>query len=88
MSPKDTPSADRDVSERGLRAKHGDDPTIASYVSSLLYVLSFPVLVLLSYGGHWAGFYPYDAILLVFGGSLFLLVAVTFLVMHFGTAGR
>jgi len=88
MSSKDTPSADRDVSERGLHAKHADDPTIASYISSLLYVLSFPVLVLLSYWGHWAGFYPYDSILWVFGGSLFLLIAVTFLVMHFGTTGR
>ncbi|HKL30074.1 MAG TPA: hypothetical protein VJ898_12530 [Natrialbaceae archaeon] len=88
MAPKDTPSADRDIGERGLHAKHGDDPTLASYLSSLLYVLSFPMLVVLAYGGHWAGYYPYSAILWVFGGSLLLLVALAFLVMHFGTAGR
>ena len=86
--PKDTPNADRDISERGLHAKHGDDPTLVSYLTSLLYLLSFPVLVLLAYAGYWFGLYPYGYILPVFGGSMVLLITVVFSIMHFGTTGR
>lgn len=86
--PKDTPSADRDVQERGLHARHGDDPTLASYLSSLFYVLSFPGLVILAYAGYWGGLYPYRHIIPVFGGSLVALIVVVFGVMQLATAGR
>lgn len=86
--PKDTPSADRDVKERGLHAQHGDDPTLKSYLSSLFYVLSFPALVLLAYAGYWWGLYPYRYIIPVFGGSLVAVIVLAFGLIQVTTAGR
>ena len=68
--PKDTPGYDRSAKERGLYAGHGDDPTLASYCSSLLYALSVPAFVGLAYAGHWQGLYPEPTVLWVFAGLL------------------
>ena len=79
---KDTPQRERSVRERGTYAKHGDDPTLASYVSSLFYVLSVPTLILAAYGGHWYGLYGERAVVPAFGGLLVASIAVAFAVMH------
>lgn len=79
---KDTPSYDRSAKERGLYARHGDDPTLASYLSSLLYVLSVPAFVLAAYAGYWGGLYGYDGILPAFTGLLVASLVVAFAAMH------
>ncbi|SIR03189.1 hypothetical protein SAMN05421858_1182 [Haladaptatus litoreus] len=79
---KDVPTRERSVRERGTFANHGDDPTLASYLSSLFLLLSVPSFILLAYGGHWYGLYEYDTILLVFGGLLVGSIALTFTIMH------
>ena len=79
---RDTPTERKDVKSRGLYANDATDPTLASYLSSLLLLLSVPTLIVLAYAGYWAGFYPYGWILPVFGGSMFALVALAFFLMH------
>ncbi|PSP75708.1 hypothetical protein BRC81_15095 [Halobacteriales archaeon QS_1_68_20] len=78
----DTPRPERPAKDRGMGARTGNDPTWASYLSSLLYLLSVPLLVFGSYAGHWAGLYPYRLIIPVFGGTMLGLVALAFAVMH------
>jgi len=82
---KDTPSYERSAKERGLYASDGDDPTLSSYLSSLLYVLSVPGFILIAYAGYWGGVWGYDAILPVFGGLLVTALVVAFALMHFLT---
>ncbi|RBI61179.1 hypothetical protein DMJ13_15780 [halophilic archaeon] len=79
---KDTPQRERSIRERGTYANHGDDPTLASYVSSLFYVLSVPTLILAAYGGHWYGLYGETTVVPVFGGLLVASIAAAFVVMH------
>jgi hypothetical protein len=78
---KDTPGYDRSAKERGLYAGHGDDPTLASYLSSLLYALSVPAFVLLSYLGHWRGLYAETAVLPVFAALLVGALAIAVVAM-------
>lgn len=84
---KDTPRPQRSAIERGRGARTGNDPTLASYISSVLYLISVPLLVLASYGGYWMDLYPYGYIIPVFGGSMIGLIAIAFGVMHV-TSGR
>lgn len=84
---KDTPTRDRSRSERGLTARHGDDPTLGSYLSSLLYLLSFPVFVLAAFGGYWLGWYGYGSVVPVLGGLFVGAIAVALVAMHFLTRG-
>lgn len=82
---KDTPSYERSAKERGLSATHGDDPTLSSYLSSLLYVLSVPGFILVAYAGYWGGLWGYGAILPVFAGLLIATLAIAFGLMHVRT---
>jgi hypothetical protein len=79
---KDVPIRERSVRERGTFAQHGDDPTLASYLSSLFFVLSVPTLIVLTYGGYWYGFYSYGAIVPVFAGLLVASIILVFTIMH------
>jgi hypothetical protein len=79
--PRDTPRPEQSTRERGTYARHGDDPTLASYLSSLLFLLSVPGCVVLAYGGYWAGLYPYVGIVPAFGLCLAGLIAVAFAAM-------
>ncbi len=78
----DTPRPERPAKDRGWGARTGNDPTWASYLSSILYLLSVPLLVLASYGGYWMDLYPYRFIIPVFGGAMIGLIALAFAVMH------
>ncbi|WP_227354753.1 hypothetical protein [Haladaptatus salinisoli] len=82
---KDVPTRERSVRERGTFAKHGDDPTIASYLSSLFLLLSVPSFVLLAYAGYWYDLYAYGAIIPVFAGLLVGSIALAFAIMHVAT---
>lgn len=84
---KDTPRRERSAKERGKNARTGNDPTLASYLSSLLYLLSVPLLVVASYAGYWLELYPYRFIVPVLGGLLVALFAVAFAVVHVTTGG-
>lgn len=86
--PKDTPNPDKDLRERGTYARHGGDPTLASYVTSAFFVLAVPVFILVAYWGFWEGFYGEPAIVPVFAGLLVGSIAVAFLLMHVLTGGR
>ncbi|ODR82311.1 hypothetical protein BG842_00935 [Haladaptatus sp. W1] len=79
---KDVPTRERLVRERGTFAKHGDDPTLASYLSSLFFILSVPSFIVLTYAGHWYGLYSYGAIIPVFAGLLVGSIALVFAIMH------
>lgn len=79
---RDLPTEPKNVRERGFHAGHAGDPTLASYLSSLLVVLSVPGFVLLSYAGHWQGWYPYSWILGVFGGLMAATIALVLASMH------
>ena len=79
---KDTPHFERSIRERGTYANHGDDPTFASYVSSLFYVLSVPALLLATYAGYWYDVYGYGMIVPVFAGTLVGAIVLAFVVMH------
>lgn len=79
---KDVPTRERSVRERGTFAKHGDDPTLASYLSSLFFVLSVPMFVVITYAGYWYGLYSYGAIVPVFTGLLVVSIALVFAIMH------
>lgn len=85
--PDDVPTRDRDVRERGTYARDGNDPTLASYLSSLFFLLSVPVFILLAYGGYWAGWYSETDVVLAFGALLVAGIAAAFAVMHV-TTGR
>jgi len=79
---KDTPRPERPVKDRGFHARTGNDATLASYLSSLLYLLGVPTLVVLAYGGHWAGLYGYGSIIPAFGGLLVALLVAAFTTTH------
>jgi hypothetical protein len=79
---KDTPSYDRSAKERGLYARESNDPTLGSYLSSLLYLLAVPGFILLAYGGYWAGVWDYGAIIPVFAGLLVATLVIVFVLMH------
>ena len=83
--PGDTPRPERPAKERGLGAGHGDDPTLAGYLSSLFFVVSVPALLVAAYGGHRAGLYGSEAIVPAFGGLLVASLAVAFGTMHYRT---
>lgn len=68
--------------ERGTYAKHGDDPTLASYLSSLFLLLSVPGFILAAYAGHWVGLYGYGFIVPAFAGLLVGSLVVAFTLMH------
>lgn len=79
---RDTPRPERTAKERGRGARTGNDPTLASYLSSALYLISVPLLVVASYAGFWMDLYPYRYIIPVFGGLMVGLVALAFALMH------
>lgn len=79
---KDVPTEEKSVRERGTYANHGGDPTLASYLSSLFFVLSVPVFVLLSYAGYWTGLYGEPMVVPAFGGLLVGSLVVAFTLMH------
>lgn len=79
---RDLPTEPKDARERGLHAGHAGDPTLASYCSSLLFALSVPGFVLLSYVGHWQGWYPYSWILGIFGGLMAATILLVLALMH------
>ncbi|WP_224332261.1 hypothetical protein [Haloprofundus halobius] len=80
---KDIPTRERSTRERGTYAGHNEDPTLASYLSSLFFLLSVPTFVGLAYAGFYAGYYGESAIVPVFGGLLVVAIAVAFAAMHF-----
>jgi len=84
----DTPRPDRSHTDRGLLAGHGDDPTLASYLSTAVYLLSFPLVVGSAYGGHLLGWYAYEAIVPVLAGLFVALFGALLLVMHVKTGGQ
>jgi hypothetical protein len=79
---KETPNFDRSPKQEGHQANHGDDPTLASYVSSLVWLLSVPTLLAIAYAGYVSGFYGYRGMVPAFAGLLVLLLVVVFSVMH------
>lgn len=83
--PKDTPTRDKSVRERGTFAGHNEDATLASYLSSLFLVLSVPGFIVAAYAGHWAGLYGYSGIIPAFAGLLVASLAVAFGLMHWLT---
>lgn len=82
---KDTPTSEKSVRERGTFASHGDDPTLASHLSSLFLLLSAPTFILLAYAGYWAGLYGYSGIVPAFAGLLVASLIVAFGAMHWLT---
>lgn len=82
---RDTPQGEKTARERGTFASHGDDPTLASYLSSLFLVLSVPGFVVAAYAGHWAGLYGYGGIVPAFAGLLVGSLALAFGLMHWLT---
>lgn len=83
--PKEIPTDDGSVRERGTYARHGDDPTLASYLSSLFFLLSVPTLVVVAYAGSWYGLYPEPTVVPVFAGLFVAAVAAAFGLMHVRT---
>ena len=79
---RDTPRPERDPKERGLHAKHREDPTRASYISSAFYALSVPTLIALAVGGWYFGFYAYRFVIPVFAALLVCSITIAFAVMH------
>lgn len=80
--PDETPGPRKPLKKRGLHASHANDPTLGSYLSSLLHLLSFPVIVLLAFVGHLSGFYEYSTIIPVTIGAFVLEILVVVLVMY------
>lgn len=80
--PKDTPQREKTVRERGTFAKHGDDPTLKSYLSSLFFALSVPGFITLAFVGYWQGLYPYSFVVPAFAGLLVASLVVVFTLMH------
>lgn len=85
---RDTPGRERTVKERGTYAEHGDDPTLASHLSSLYLLLSVPTFIAFAYLGHWWGYYGVGGVAPAFGGLLVGSLAVAFGAMHLRTVGR
>ncbi|WP_348610818.1 hypothetical protein [Halobaculum rarum] len=85
--PKEIPTEEKSVRERGTYANDGNDPTLASYLSSLFFLLSVPAFVTLAYAGYWVGLYDESTVVLAFAGLLVAGVAGVFAVMHY-TTGR
>ncbi|UIO98458.1 hypothetical protein Hbl1158_07745 [Halobaculum sp. CBA1158] len=85
--PRDIPTEEKSVRERGTYANDGNDPTIASYLSSLFFLLSVPALVSVTYVGYWGGLYGESAVVPIFAGLLIASIAGVFAVMHV-TTGR
>ena len=83
--PKEIPTDEKSVRERGTYAGHADDPTLASYLSSLFFLLSVPTLVVVAYAGYWAGLYVESTVVPVFAGLFAAALAVVFGVMHVRT---
>lgn len=83
--PSDIPTEEKSVRERGTYANDGNDPTLASYLSSLFFLLSVPTLVTVAYGGYWAGLYAESAVVPAFAGLLVSAIATAFAVMHYRT---
>lgn len=81
--PKDTPQPEKTVRERGTFAKHGGDPTLKSYLSSLFFLLSVPGLITLAFVGYWWGLYSYSAVVPAFAGMFVAALAVVFTLMHY-----
>ncbi|WP_435153278.1 hypothetical protein [Haladaptatus sp. DFWS20] len=79
---KDVPTRERSIRERGTFANHGDDPTLASYLSSLFFLLSVPSFILITYAGYWYDMYSYGMIIPVFAGLLVGSITVAFTLMH------
>ncbi|KTG10490.1 hypothetical protein AUR64_09945 [Haloprofundus marisrubri] len=80
---KDIPTRERSTRERGTYAGHNEDPTLASYLSSLFFLLSVPTFVAIAYGGAYMGYYGEGAIVPIFGGLLVFAICVAFAAMHF-----
>ncbi|QZP37693.1 hypothetical protein [Halobaculum magnesiiphilum] len=85
--PKEIPTDEKSVRERGTYANDGNDPTLASYLSSLFFLLSVPAFVTLAYVGYWAGLYGEATVVPAFAGLLLAGLAGVFAVMHY-TTGR
>lgn len=83
--PRDLPTEDKPVRERGTYAKHAGDPTLASYASSLFFLLSVPAFVVLAYAGYWRGFYAESTVIPVFAGLFIGSLVVVFGLMHVRT---
>ncbi|SHG97749.1 hypothetical protein [Halobaculum gomorrense] len=83
--PRDIPTEEKSVRERGTYANDGNDPTVASYLSSLFFVLSVPTLVTAAYAGYWMGLYSESAVVPAFAGLLIGSLAAVFAVMHYRT---
>jgi hypothetical protein len=83
---KDTPQGEQSIRERGTYANHGDDPTLASYLSSLFLLLSVPGLLGITYAGHVYGYYDYATMVPVFAGLLVTSLVVAFATMHVVTS--
>lgn len=79
---RDLPTEEKDPKSRGMWARRNDDPTLASYLSSLLYALSVPGLIAAAYAGSYYGLYPDVYVVPAFGGMLFVLLVVVFGAMH------
>lgn len=79
---RETPNPDRPEKERGFYARHGDDPTLASYLSSLFFLLSVPTFIGIAYAGYWAGVYRYETIVPAFAGLMVASLVAVFSVMH------
>ncbi|WP_277553200.1 hypothetical protein [Halobaculum limi] len=82
---KDIPTEEKSIRERGTYANDGNDPTLASYLSSLFFLLSVPALVTAAYGGYWAGLYAESAVVPAFAGLLVASLAGVFGIMHYRT---
>lgn len=65
-----------------MGARHREDPTLSSYLSSLFYLLSVPVLIGVAVGGYALGWYPYRLIVPVLAGLLVSIIVLAFAAMH------
>ncbi|MFC7098533.1 hypothetical protein [Halobaculum marinum] len=83
--PRDIPTEEKSLRERGTYANDGNDPTLASYLSSLFFLLSVPTLVTVAYAGYWAGLYAESTVVPAFAGLLVASLAGVFAVMHVRT---
>lgn len=74
--------------ERGTYAAGGDDPTLASHLSSLYLLLSVPAFVALASLGHRWGYYGVGGVVPAFAGLLVGSLVLAFAAMHLLSAGR
>lgn len=85
---KETPTFDKSAKDEGFMAGHGDPPTLVSYLSSLVYLLSVPTCLGVAYVGYTMGYYPYPGMIPAFAGSLLVVIVATFTAMHLLTRRR